>query len=217
MRIAIIGGTGKEGRGLVVRWARAGHHVIIGSRDAAKARASAVEAGDVAPGRVTGEDNPSAAAQGEVVVLAVPYSVHAPTLESIKPALAGKILVDITVPVKPPKVSQVNLPPGQSAALEAQELVGPGTPVVAALHHVSSVHLGDVEHPVDCDALFATDDPRGREIISTLLRDLGLRPVDAGALRNAIALESLTPVLLHINRTYKLSGAGIRITGLPPL
>lgn len=215
MRIALVGGTGKEGVGLGARWARAGHHVIIGSRDEQKAKAAAEAAGDVKPGVITGEQSVAAAAQGEVVVLAVPYSAHADVLKAIKPGLAGKVLVDITVPIKPPKVSQVNLPEGQAAALESQAIVGPETPVVATLHHVSSVHLGDVEHPIDCDVLYCSDDARAKETAASLIRDLGLFPVDAGALRNAIALESLTPVLLHINRTYKVAGAGLRITGLP--
>ena len=215
MRIAIVGGTGKEGRGLVVRWARKGHDIIIGSRAIERAIESATDAGDVSPGSVIGEQFVDAAAHGEIVVLAVPYSVHGDVLRAIKPGLAGKVLIDITVPVKPPKVSQVNLPDGQAAALEAQAILGPETPVAATLHHISSVHLGDLEHPVDCDALYCSDDPKAKDIVASLLRDLGLRPVDAGPLRNAIALESLTPVLLYINRTNKIPGAGIRITGLP--
>jgi len=215
MRIAVIGGTGKEGSGLVTRWARAGHHVIIGSRDPAKALSSAIEAGDVSPGQVTGEEYRVAATQGEVIVLSVPYGVHAPVLQAIKEHITGKVLIDITVPLKAPKVTQVQLPEGQAAALETQAIVGPETPVVAALHHVSSAHLADPHHVVDCDALFCTDDAAARPVVAALLRDLGLRPVDAGALRNAIALESLTPVLLHINKTNKIVGAGIRITGIP--
>jgi NADPH-dependent F420 reductase len=216
MRIAVIGGTGKEGRGLIIRWALAGHDVIIGSRTAAKAEAAAAESATVAPGRITGTDNVSAATSCELAVLTVPYAAHAETLKSIQAALAGKILVDITVPLQPPKVSQVHLPPGLSAALEAQAIVGPQTPVAAALHHVSSVHLADPQHVIDCDALFCTDDARARTVVHGLLKDLGLRPVDVGALRNAIALESITPLLLHINRTFKIPSAGIRITGLPP-
>jgi NADPH-dependent F420 reductase len=216
MRIAVIGGSGKEGRGLALRWARAGHEVVIGSRDEAKARTAASEMSGIAGAAISGAGNAAAAAQAEVVLVSVPYSAHADTLRMIQASLAGKVLIDITVPIQPPKVSQVHLPPGQAAALEAQAIVGSGVAVVAALHHISSVHLAELDHQIDSDVMFCTDDARGREVITKLIRDLGLRPVDSGALRNAIALESLTPVLLHINRSYKVPGAGIRITGLPP-
>ena len=215
MRIAIIGGTGKEGSGLVVRLARAGHDVIIGSRDAAKAQAAAAGVAALAPGRITGAGNPEAAAACDVAILTVPYSAHVATLQSIQAAMAGRILIDITVPLKPPKVSRVQLPPGESAALETQALLGPGVAVAAALHHVSSAHLSDPNHAIDCDGLFCTDDARARGVVAGLLGDLGLRPVDVGALRNSIALESFTPLLLHINKTRGVVGCGIRITGIP--
>jgi hypothetical protein len=214
MRISVIGGTGKEGKGLALRWARAGHEIFIGSRDAAKAKAAADEAVAGGAGKLTGGSNLEAAAFGEVAVLTVPYGAHAETLKSIKEAVAGRVLIDITVPLQPPKVSQVHLPAGQSAALEAQAILGTETPVIAALHHISSVHLADPHHVIDCDALFCTDDARARTLAAQLLKDLGLHPVDAGALRNAIALESLTPVLLYINKAYKAAGSGLRITGI---
>src|SRR5258706_7939789 len=141
MRMALVGGTGKGGGGLAVRWARAGHAVVLGSRDADKARARAAELSG--HGSVDGSGNLEAAQAAELVVLTVPYAAHADTLRAIAPALAGKVLVDVTVPLRPPKVSRVQLPPGRAAALEAQAIVGPGTPVVAALHHVSHAHLAD--------------------------------------------------------------------------
>ena len=213
MRIGIVGGTGKQGSGLAVRWARAGHSIAIGSRDAAKARAHAATlAGD---GRaIEGGDNAWAAREGEVVVLTVPYEAHAETLRGIVAAVAGKVLLDMTVPLKPPKVSRVQLPAGQAAALEAQALVGAGTPVVAALHHVSATHLADAAHVIQCDVLVAADDARAKAAGMALVRDLGLRALDAGPLVNAIALESLTPVLIHLNRVYKSQGAGIVFTDL---
>jgi 8-hydroxy-5-deazaflavin:NADPH oxidoreductase len=213
MRIAIVGGTGKEGRGLAARWARAGHDVWIGSRDAERARQRAAELG--AAGSVAGGENAWAVTQGEVVVLAVPYSAHAATLRELGPVLGGKILIDLTVPLKPPQVRRVELPPGGAAALEAQALLGPDTRVVAALHHVSSVHLADPEHAVACDVLACSDDAGALETALGLIGDLGLRGLDAGPLANAVALESLTPVLLHLNKRYKSPGSGIRITGLP--
>jgi NADPH-dependent F420 reductase len=143
-----------------------------------------------------------------------PYEAHKDTLAAIVEAVAGKVLVDVTVPLKPPKVSRVQLPTGQAAALETQAIVGASTPVVAALHHVSAVHLADLTHAIECDVLVAADDARAKATVIALVRDLGLRGLDAGPLVNAIALESLTPVLIHLNRTYKSQGAGIVFTDL---
>jgi len=217
MRIGIVGGTGREGRGLALRWAAKGHEIVLGSREAARAKDKARElAAELPDGgeRITGASNEEAAGAGEVVLLTVPYAAHADTLRSVREALAGRILVDITVPLQPPKVTQVHLPQGTSAALEAQALLEPSTRVVATLHHVSSAHLGDPGHAIDCDVLVCGDDEAARTVVIGLLGDLGLRGLDAGALRNAVALESLTPVLLHLNRKYK-TNTGIRITGLP--
>lgn len=213
MRIGVVGGTGKEGRGMALRWARAGHEVFIGSRDAERARASAEELSAEVGRPLQGGDNASAVSASEVVVLSVPYSAHASTLQGLKTELAGRVLIDITVPLQPPKVTSVNLPAGQSAALEAQQILGADTPVVAALHHVSAVHLRDLEHAIDCDVLACSDDKAALERALTLIRDLGVRAFDAGPLRNAIALESLTPILLHMNRSLKGRSVGIRITG----
>jgi hypothetical protein len=213
MRIGIVGGTGKQGSGLAVRWARAGHTIALGSRDAAKARARAAELSGEGH-TIEGGDNAWAAREGEVVVLTVPYEAHADTLRGIVDAVAGKVLVDVTVPLRPPKVSRVQLPAGQAAALETQALVGPSTPVAAALHHVSSTHLADPSHVIECDVLVAADDTRAKATTLALVRDLGMRALDAGPLVNAIALESLTPVLIHMNRVYKSQGAGIVFTDL---
>lgn len=215
MRIGIVGGTGKQGGGLAVRWARAGHTIAIGSRDAAKAHAHVAELAKGGHGAIEGGDNVWAARGADVVLLSVPYEAHRTTLQSIKDAVEGKVLVDMTVPLKPPKVSRVQLPEGQAAALEAQALLGPSVRVAAALHHVSATHLAEPDHPIDCDVLVVADDPAARATTLGLVRDLGLRALDAGALANAIALESLTPVLIHLNRTYKSQGAGIRFTNLP--
>ena len=212
MRIAIIGGTGKEGGGLAIRWARAGHGVILGSRDGERAQTRAAELAAAGHGALEGSENLAAASAAEVIVLTVPYAAHAETLRAILPALAGKVLIDVTVPLRPPRVSRVQLPPGRAAALEAAEIVGPGTPVAAALHHVSHAHLADPNAVVHCDVLVAADDPRARETALGLIRDLGLRGLDAGPLDNAVALESLTPVLIHLNKRYKSPGAGIVFT-----
>jgi 8-hydroxy-5-deazaflavin:NADPH oxidoreductase len=218
MRVGIVGGTGKEGRGLALRWARAGHEVRLGSRDAARASAVAAElerslGPRAGTGTIRGGDNAWAVRDADAVVLSVPYTAHRDTLAALAPELAGKLLIDITVPLAPPRVREVHLPPGESAALQAQALLGPEVPVVAALHHVSAAHLADVEHEIDCDVLVCGDDVEARAKAMLLLGDLGARALDAGPLRNAIALESMTPVLLHLNQRYRTSGCGLRITG----
>lgn len=215
MRIGIVGGTGKLGSGLAMRLARAGHAIMLGSRDPAKARAHAAELTQAGHGAIEGGDNAWATQGAEVVLLTVPYEAHDATLRAIKEAAAGKVLIDTTVPLKPPKVSRVQLPSGQAAALEAQALLGETTPVAAAFHHVSAAHLADPSHAIDCDVLVAADDARAKATALELVRDLGMRGLDAGPLANAIALESLTPVLIHLNRTYKSPGAGVVFTNLP--
>jgi NADPH-dependent F420 reductase len=213
MNIGLIGGTGREGRGLALRWARAGHSIRIGSRDAAKAKAKAAELLAEGATGIEGGDN-AWAASSDVVLLSVPYGAHKETLEALRPNLEGRILIDITVPLKPPRVAEVNLPAGQAAALEAQAIVGPSCKVVAALHHVSSVHLGDPDHALECDVLVCSDDQAARDTVIRLIEDLGTVALDAGPLRNAIALESLTPVLLHLNKRYKKAGIGVRFTNV---
>lgn len=215
MRIGIVGGTGDHGSGLALRWAKSGHTVTIGSRDTDKARARAAELSVQAGTTIEGGDNAWSAQGADVVVLTVPYAAHAETLRAIKEATAGKVLIDVTVPLRPPKVSRVQLPPGQAAALEAQEILGPATPVASTLQHVSARHLMDFGHPINCDVLVAADDPKAKDLAMGLVRDLGLRALDAGPLANAIALESLTPVLIHLNKTYKSQAAGVAFTNLP--
>jgi hypothetical protein len=215
MKIGIVGGTGREGRGLGVRWAKAGHDVFIGSRQADKGIAKAAEFSEEFGVALGGGDNVAACTHAELIVVTVPYSAHRPTFESIRGAVGNNIIVDITVPIQPPKVRSVNLPEGQSAALEARALLDEGTRLVAALHHISSEHLSDPGHTFDCDVLVCGDDKEARAAVIALISDLGLRGIDAGVLKNSIALESLTPVLLHINSRYKSVGSGIRITGIP--
>ena len=218
MRVGIIGGTGKEGRGLALRWARAGHEVRLGSRDAARAdavaRALMQSLALPAGAAIHGGDNAWAVRDAGAAVLSVPYAAHHDTLRALATDLSGKLLIDITVPLSPPRVREVHLPAGESAALQAQALLGPTVRVVAALHHVSAAHLADVAHEIDCDVLVCGDDADARTSAALLLGDLGVRALDAGPLRNAIALESLTPVLLHLNQRYRGSGCGLRITGL---
>lgn len=215
MRIGIIGGTGSEGSGLAMRFARAGHAVTIGSRSAERGAQRAGELSERCGSTIAGSDNAGSCAGAELVILSIPYSGHGATIADLKPALAGKIVVDITVPLKPPKVRSVNLPDGQAAALEAQAILGEDAVVVGALHHVSSTHLADLDHDIPTDVLVVCNKRDVRETVIDLLTGIGCRALDAGVLRNAIALESLTPLLIHMNKRYKSEGTGIRITGIP--
>lgn len=213
--LAILGGTGKEGAGLAMRWALQGYRVLIGSRSADKARTRAAEMNrELGGDYLAGLANAEAAAAADIVILSVPYGAHQATLSGLREACAGKILVDLTVPLQPPEITQVNLPGGAAAALEAQSLLGADATVVAAFQNVSAVKLKQLDQPVDCDVLVCADDPAARLEVMALVEAAGMRGVDAGGLKNAVAAESLTPVLLHINKTYGVAGAGIRITGL---
>lgn len=213
--VAILGGTGKLGGGLALRWALAGVPVVIGSRDAARASAAAEAIAVRAPdATLTGLANRAAAEAGEIVVLAVPYEAHAATLAEIAPAVAGKIVVDATVPLAPPRVSRVQLPEGRAAALEAQAALGEGVRVVAAFQNVAAAHVAEPGHEIACDVLVCGDDRAARAAVIGLAARAGMRALHAGPLANAVAVEALTPLLIWINRDRKVSGAGIRITGL---
>jgi NADPH-dependent F420 reductase len=215
-KIAILGGTGAQGTGLALRLAAAGHDVTIGSRDAGKARGAASEASARTGKAIAGADNRSAAGGAEIVVLTVPYAVQRATVEDVLDQLQGKILVDATVPLVPPKVSVVQLPDGQSAVTAIQALAGKNVRVVSAFQNVSAHHLKDLEHAVDCDVLVCGDDQGACDIVIGLCADMGLRGLYAGPIRNSAAAEALTSVLININRRYKVpGGAGIRITGIP--
>lgn len=213
--IAVIGGTGKEGSGLAMRWARAGYEVIIGSRSAEKGARVAAELNERAGvTTIRGTDNATAAAQGDVVVLTVPYSAHKAILADIRDAVQGKVLVDVTVPLQPPNVTVVHIPEGGSATQEAQAFLGPEVRVVAAFQNISAAHLKNPDHPIDCDVLVCGDDDDAKAVAIRLAEAAGMRGIDAGPLANAVVVEGLTPVLIGINKRYKAKGAGIRITGI---
>jgi hypothetical protein len=215
MTIAVLGGTGKEGAGLAMRWALNGYRVIIGSRDAERARRRVAELNVQLGGDyLSGLENRDAARAGNLIVLSVPYSAHEATLRGVREDLAGKILVDLTVPLQPPKVRTVHLPEGKAAALEAQALLGDRVKVVSAFQNISAEHLSHPQHFVDSDVLVCGDDSEAKSNVMKLVEAAGMRGVDAGPLVNAIAVESLTSVLLYINKTYGIKGAGIRITGI---
>lgn len=214
-RIAIIGGTGDLGGGLARRWAKAGYPVVIGSRAKEKAEQAVADILAEAPGAaVTGDENLNAAASADIVVLTVPYANQRANLEAIRPSLTGKILIDATVPLQPPKVARVHIPPEGSAAVAAQQVVGPEVHVVSAFQNVGAAHLRE-EHHVECDVLVSGDSVEARDAVLELVAAAGLRGWHAGPLVNSIAVEALTSVLIGINRRYGIDGAGIRITGEP--
>jgi 8-hydroxy-5-deazaflavin:NADPH oxidoreductase len=218
--LAIIGGTGAEGSGLAKRWAAAGYPVIIGSRDAGRAAEKAEELNRTLVGKeeavtVRGLANEEAAAQADIVVLTVPYGAHAATLSGLKETVQGKILVDCTVPLKPPKVMRVSLPEAGAAGLEAQQLLGEGVRVVSAFQNVSAELLDDLSADVNCDVLITGNDPEARAAVVELAEAGGMVGLHAGPLDNAAAAEALTSLLIFINKHYKTHGAGIRITNLP--
>jgi 8-hydroxy-5-deazaflavin:NADPH oxidoreductase len=213
MKIAVLGGTGKEGSGLALRWANAGHQVVIGSRDATRAQRVAEELNLVFnEPRISGLDNLAAAQGAEIVALTVPYSAHKDTLQSVSAALQGKVLIDVTVPMNPADITRVVVPAAGSAAKETQVLLGDGVRVVAAFQNISAVHLKKLDTAIDCDVLVCGDDAAAKQACVQLVTDAGMKGWDAGPLDNAVVVEGLTPVLLGINRRYKIKGAGIRIT-----
>lgn len=216
MRIGIVGGTGKEGLGLGLRWAQAGHDVIIGSRDAERARAKATELAAAAPGRrIEGMSNRDTAAAAEVVVLTVPASGLGATLPELREPCRGKIVVSTVVPLTFGGPRLFTPPPPGSAAEEAQEILGPEARVVAAFHHIAAHELSAGDHPIECDLLLCGGDADAKKLVADLGKSMGLRPVDVGPLSNAGPVEGITALLATINRRYKLKNSGIQITGLP--
>jgi 8-hydroxy-5-deazaflavin:NADPH oxidoreductase len=213
--IAVLGGTGKEGKGLAYRWAKAGYRVLIGSRNPEKAKAAALEIINLLGGKVfvEGTTNSRAAALAEIVVLTVPYAAHRETIESVKEALVGKILVDVTVPLAPPKVTRVQMPPAGSAAQEAYALLGPEVQVTSAFQNISYELLMHPE-PIECDVLVTGTSKEARLETLKLVQAAGLVGWDAGPIENSVVIEGFTSVLIHINRESGSRNAGIKITGI---
>ena len=210
--VTVLGGTGDLGGGVARFLARQGIEVVIGSRDAARAEAAAVQLRAELPGaKARGTALAEAAQAGEVVFLAVPYAAHADTLATVHAAVQGKVLVDTTVPLRPPKVMRVQLPPAGSAAVEAQQRLGEGVRVVSALQNISAHYLAEGVVP-DCDVLVTGDSEAARQLVIELLERGRLRAWHAGPLANSAAAEALTSILIGMNKRYKFKGAGIRIT-----
>jgi NADPH-dependent F420 reductase len=214
--IAIVGGTGALGSGLAKRWARAGHSITVGSRDAGRAGEAAQrfneEAGVTS---ISGDGNEAAAAACDIVVMTVPYANHASTLEAIAPHVSGKIVIDVTVPLMPPKVRTVHLPEEGSCAKAAQIQLGEDVRVVSAFQNVAAAHLNELDHAIDCDVLVCGNDPEARAIVVSLAEEADMRAWQAGRIDNSVVAEALTSALIFMNRHYKIEGAGIRITGTP--
>jgi NADPH-dependent F420 reductase len=213
--IAVIGGTGKEGKGLASRWAAAGYSIILGSRSPEKAASTAAELGAALdrPSRLFGASNLDAAARADIVVITVPYAAHSAILISIRPVLDGKLVVDATVPLVPGKVTRARMPSAGSAALETRELLGESVEVAAAFHNISHENLGSGE-PVECDVLVTGSSAAARTETLSLVEAAGLRGWDAGALDNSAVSEGLVSLLIHINKKYGSRHAGIKITGV---
>jgi NADPH-dependent F420 reductase len=216
--LAILGGTGDLGTGLARRWAQAGYQVIIGSRTQEKADAAVADLREIMAERGVGEisvqamENLQAAEAADIITLTVPFSHQASTLEHVKPALQGKILVDVTVPLVPPKVARVQLPEAGSAGQIAQNLLGDDVAVVSAFQNVAAAHLQE-GRGIECDVLVCGNKKDAREAVITLVEAAGMRGFHAGMINNAAAAEALTSVLIIINKQYNCH-AGIKISGL---
>ena len=206
--IAVLGGTGDLGSAIARRLAKAGRKVIIGSRKAENAAEAAERLGV----GLTGTDLESAAKAADIVIVTVPFAAQEMTLTQIAPHVAGKIVVDTTVPLVPPRVMRVQLPAEGSAASRAAGFLGEDVCVVSAFHNVAAHKLAqDID--VGCDVLVFGDDKEARGEIIGLVVDCGLRGIHGGALVNSAAAEAMTSILIFVNKTYKVDGAGIQITG----
>lgn len=212
--VAVLG-SGKMGSALALRFAAAGRAVALGSRRAERARQRAAELNaQVGDERVRGGDLPAAAAAAPIVVLAVPYAAQAGLLAQIGPRLRDKLLVVADVALDPEAAAEVRLPPGSSAALEAQKLVAEGVPVVAAFQTMMYRSLLELSEPVNGDALVAGDDRRACQRVIDLAAEAGIRAWDIGPLVNSIACEALTSVLIQLGNAHGSKVAGIRVTGV---
>ena len=192
--IAVIGGRGQLGAALAERWRAAGLEVLVGSR--------------------SGTPYADAAAAADIIVVTVPFAAQADALAQIAPHAAGKIVLDTTVPLVPPRVMRVQLPAEGSAAQRAQALLGEAVRVISAFHNVAAHKLAE-PGAVDCDCLVFGDERADRAVGVALGEAAGLRSLHGGALANSAAAEALTSVLIFLNRTYKSDGAGLRLTNLP--
>tara|TARA_B100001079_G_C16360487_1_gene492681 strand:- start:133 stop:765 length:633 start_codon:yes stop_codon:yes gene_type:complete len=210
MKIAILGGTGALGLGLASRWIRSGHEVLIGSRTIESAKSAC---GKLNINEDQGMLNVDAAKQAEIACLTVPFSFQLDILSEVKDALSGKILIDGTVPLVPPKVMRVQLPQEGCAAIKAQTLLGDSVQVISAFQNISA-ELLQTDAEIDCDVLVCGDKRDSREQVIALVNDAGLTGWHAGPLCNSAAAEALTSVLIAINKNHTIKHSGIKITGV---
>lgn len=220
-KIAILGGTGPQGKGLALRFAMVGVPVVIGSRDSIRAAEVAAELSSALPegsATIEGMENLAATkAADEMVILSVPYSAHDATLADLKPRLDGKILIDIVVPLAPKNPKEVVMPPEGSATEAAQALLGDTIPVVGALHNVSAVTLNNTEQPINCDVLVCGNQLEAKKAVMALIEKLGVKAYNAGLAQSARAIEALTPILIRLNisKEVPFTHAGVMIA--PPV
>jgi len=215
--VAVLGGTGDLGGGLAWQLVKVGYPVIIGSRTSDKGEAAAKALSERAGGAIVqGMDNPAAAEAAEIVVMTVPFANQMPTLETVREQVQGKIFVDATVPLVPPKVMRVQMPEGGSAGMIAQDYLGEAVRVVSAFQNVAAAHLqADEGHFDDCDVLVTGNDAQAREQVVQMAQAIGMKAWHAGSINNSVVAEALTSVLIFMNKKYKIAGAGIKITGEP--
>jgi len=220
-KIAILGGTGAEGSGLAYRMAKAGEHILIGSREAGRAQEAARLLRERIGGNteIEGMDNPSAAAACDVAVLTVPFSGAAALLKQLKSVWkSGTIVIDTTVPLAATVGGTATRVLGVwqgSAAEQTRELLPANVSLAGAFQNLGAESLAG-DDPVDCDVLVCSDDEKAKQVASELVSKIpGARPLNGGKLENARIVESLTALLIGLNMRYKIHGAGIRFTGLP--
>jgi hypothetical protein len=211
--IAILGGTGDLGTGLAIRWSKAGYKIVIGSRTLTKAQAAVADLEKISPTTpAAAMENADAAAEGDIVVLTVPAEHQISTLETVKSGLLGKILIDVTVPLVPPKVGTVQLPPEGSAGKRAQDYLGDDVQVVTAFQNVAA-HLLKEDVTIECDVLVAGNKRSARDKVIQLAQQAGMTGWHAGPIENSAAAEALTSVLIQINRRHDIAHSGLQIVG----
>ena len=214
--LAIIGGTGKEGSAIAARFAKAGVRTLIGSRDAIKAQNTANKINEEFKIKnVEGYTNRDATAKADIVLLAVPYDGMKPILEDIKPAAAGKIIINIASSLDAEKKSRARINPAGSIAIEIQTFFGESTKVVDAFQNISPEQLEKFDEKIETDVLVVGADRETRDIVIALIKKVGIDAFDAGMIQNAVIVETMTAALIAINIRYKIKGAGIRLIGVP--
>ena len=217
MKIAIIGGTGPQGQGLALRFARAGIEVVVGSRDPTRAATTVAEVNAKLPkgsSNIVGLSNLDAIREAdEMVIFAVPWSAHNNTLHNIKAELSGKILIDIVVPLSENDPKKVDMPPEGSATEAAQAILGSDVPVIGALHNVSATTLNNLDWDINCDVLVCGNSLEARKKVIELIKKIDVKAYNVGDAQSARCVEALTPILIRLNisKMVPFSHSGIQI------